>query len=290
MQIGAMDFHIYNTNRIDAASMNRVRAIPSDVNAEKTDYSGLVGNRENTNQLRPGETADFAAIIEQQMSMSQQNATRVMREEEPVEDVSIESRAADAAALRDEAAETAARETAANPREDIAQDPAGVAASANNFAAEMADEVSTAFARVEVEENERPYETARAEEEQMAAPTANDQNVPGTVTAVISEEGAVSAFAREQTVGNPVENFSLGANPSGVESIGATVFANVIPDGLAGPYTNAAVEVAEENAETARETMTVQNEAARTQVENEESSNIFQMRRATDAYAMAMGL
>ncbi|MCL2050912.1 MAG: hypothetical protein FWG91_04135 [Lachnospiraceae bacterium] len=81
MQIGAVGLEpfIYNTNQVNAASMNRVNAIPSDINAETIDYSGLV---ENTNQLRPGESANFADIIGEQMSRSQQNAARVMRDEE----------------------------------------------------------------------------------------------------------------------------------------------------------------------------------------------------------------
>jgi len=86
MRIGALDFqpYIYNTNEISSASMNKVRAVPSDINAEKTDYSGLVGKGENENPLRPGESSNFAEIYERQMLMSDQNASRIMRTDDEV--------------------------------------------------------------------------------------------------------------------------------------------------------------------------------------------------------------
>ncbi|MCL2718693.1 MAG: hypothetical protein FWE14_07910 [Lachnospiraceae bacterium] len=95
MQIGAVGLEpfIYNTNQVSAASMNRVPAVPNDINAERTDYSGLVGNDENTNQLQPGESANFANIIEEQMSRSQQNAARIIRDDTAVENTAVENNA-----------------------------------------------------------------------------------------------------------------------------------------------------------------------------------------------------
>ena len=80
MQVGAIGSvmttpYIYNTNRLDRASMNKVPAIEDDLLSAKTDFSDLA--QENTNPLAIGETKDFAGILEMQLSMGAQNAARL---------------------------------------------------------------------------------------------------------------------------------------------------------------------------------------------------------------------
>ena len=74
--------YLYNTNRLNAGSMNPVKAIGSDVvRSPKTDYSGLAGfagtEVRNENPLRPYETSDFEAAVERQMALGRQNAARL---------------------------------------------------------------------------------------------------------------------------------------------------------------------------------------------------------------------
>lgn len=81
MQVGAIGSvmttpYIYNTNRLDRASMNKVPAIEDDLLSAKTDFSDLA-NDENTNPLAVGETRDFAGILDMQMQSSAMNAARL---------------------------------------------------------------------------------------------------------------------------------------------------------------------------------------------------------------------
>lgn len=316
MQIGAIDFQpfIYNMNQIDAASLNRVRPVPDDINAERTDYSGLLRNDENTNQLRIGETANFADIIGQQMSLAQQNASRVMVEEDDAVEtaamnVTAQAQGDGASSVVTSQEEEAVQAVAASQEEEAVQVSAAsqedeavqiTAASLNEEAAEVLaatiDDEAVQITAASQEENntvededDMPYEAVAAEEEQAAASAVNDENTAGTVNAVITEDGAVSAYTSGAIVGNPVENFQLEAETTGAEAVGETVFANVIPDGLVRPHTNTAVEAAEVNAEASLETEVIQHEQLQNQIQANEEANLFQMRRATDAYALAMG-
>lgn len=273
MEIGAVGLQpfIYNTNQVNAASMNRVRPVPSDVNAEKTDYSGLVGNNEN--RLRPGESANFADIIDEQMSRAQQNATRIMRSEERpnTEVIPPAPEVSPAQATSDNAAEASAVQV--TPYEN------GV--DAGSVAAETVVRPETeAVIRPEAETRE-PVQNIAASSEQ----TANAQNA-GAVTAMVTEDGAVTAFSREPMVGNPVEDFRLEAPVTGNSLTGGTVFNNVIPDALDVPYTNAAVDYAEAHA--GEPTLADRMSEANANQAND-PVNIFQMQRATNAYALAMG-
>lgn len=82
MRIGAvgMNPYVYNTNSVNASSMNRIQGIGSDLTASKSDFSGLTSEDigENINPLRPGETKNFVDIMEMQMQMGRMNASRVM--------------------------------------------------------------------------------------------------------------------------------------------------------------------------------------------------------------------
>ena len=287
MQVGAISSqpYIYNTNQVDATSMNRVPPITNDINAEKTDYSNLVGNQENTNSLRPGESASFSDIINEQMSRSEQNAARIMRDEAAAAQDTQETVAANAQPQGNAVAE-------ANPREvrvDEAVQASVAPAMNDDVTTQAASQVNTAaaetVARPEPEPRE-PYGAVTREEERMAAPTANDQNVPGTVTATITEDGAVSAYS-SQDQASQVENFQLGtSNPTGNDLTGGTAFENVIPEAL-GPYSNAAVDYAEARA---AESTVADQLMAQAQEQENNPINLFQMQRATNAYAMAMGL
>ena len=92
MQIGAvsMNPYIYNTNAVSSKSMNRISAIGSDVTQSKMDVSALLSDdakkQQNVNPLKPGQSLDFAGILQMQMQMSRLNEARVMqpaKEEEP---------------------------------------------------------------------------------------------------------------------------------------------------------------------------------------------------------------
>ena len=81
MQVGAVSMampmpYIYNTNRVDAASMNKIKPIEEDLLDTKTDFSGLT-KAENINPLAPGETKDFATVLDMQMQSGIQNAARL---------------------------------------------------------------------------------------------------------------------------------------------------------------------------------------------------------------------
>ena len=92
MQIGAvsMNPYIYNTNAVSSKSLNRISAIGSDVTQSKMDVSALLSDdakkQQNVNPLKPGQSLDFAGILQMQMQMSRLNEARVMqpaKEEEP---------------------------------------------------------------------------------------------------------------------------------------------------------------------------------------------------------------
>lgn len=84
--IGSYPYHpyIYNTNRLGRNSLSRVKPIEKDLLSSKTDSTGLVEDKpelpkQNENPLRPGETLNFADMLEKQMNEGRRNAARVMR-------------------------------------------------------------------------------------------------------------------------------------------------------------------------------------------------------------------
>ncbi len=81
MQVGAVSMaipmpYIYNTNRVDRASMNKIKPIEDDLLESKTDFSDLV-EEENINPLGAGQTKDFATVLDQQLQSGFQNAARL---------------------------------------------------------------------------------------------------------------------------------------------------------------------------------------------------------------------
>lgn len=70
--------YIYNTNTVSAKSLNKISAISDDLTSAKTDFTSLYSEEQNINPLKKGETANFAEIFEQQMQMSQMNASRIL--------------------------------------------------------------------------------------------------------------------------------------------------------------------------------------------------------------------
>lgn len=84
--IGSYSYHpyIYNTNRLNRNSLSRVKPIEEDLLSSKTDFTGLVEDKpelpkQNENPLKPGETLNFADMVEKQMNEGRRNAARVMR-------------------------------------------------------------------------------------------------------------------------------------------------------------------------------------------------------------------
>ncbi len=81
MQVGAISAampmpYVYNTNRVDRASMNKIAPIEDDLLESKTDFSGLTED-ENINPLAMGQTKDFATVLDMQMQAGAQNAARL---------------------------------------------------------------------------------------------------------------------------------------------------------------------------------------------------------------------
>ncbi|MCR5304653.1 MAG: hypothetical protein K6E33_08840 [Lachnospiraceae bacterium] len=72
--------YIYNTNQISAASLDPVDRIPDDATAGRTDFTGLVDEQENENDLALNETRDIQSVFEQQFLKSARNAERVFPE------------------------------------------------------------------------------------------------------------------------------------------------------------------------------------------------------------------
>lgn len=79
--VSALSFrpYVYNTNTLNAASMNKLSRISDDVLERKTDYSELTDESLNVNPLRKGQTLDFQGILDMQMRRGQNNAARIMR-------------------------------------------------------------------------------------------------------------------------------------------------------------------------------------------------------------------
>ncbi|MDO4187944.1 MAG: hypothetical protein Q4D29_03055 [Lachnospiraceae bacterium] len=85
MRIGSLSMtpYIYNTNGVSSKSMNKIAAIGDDVTSSKLDVSALVSDdakkQQNMNPLKPGQSLDFAGILQMQMQMSRMNEARVMQ-------------------------------------------------------------------------------------------------------------------------------------------------------------------------------------------------------------------
>jgi len=294
MQVGAISSQpfIYNTNQVNAASMNKVRPIPSDVTAERTDYSGLADKNANTNKLRPGETADFAAIVEEQMSRAERVVDRVMKADEkpapeekppveatkteaPKEDVVVEKKDVEATPERDiKASEDTAKGTSApDPREEATQT---ITSGKDNINTEMAKQVNETAVKNETEPKVN----------EAITPVETGQNTPAAINATVTDDGTVSAKTREAMGGTPLENFQISTPVSGNELTGGKAFNNVIPEGLERPLKNVAIDYAEEKA---KEPTLADRLQEANQEKQENPANIYQMQRATQAYALAMG-
>ncbi|MCM1134148.1 MAG: hypothetical protein NC400_01110 [Clostridium sp.] len=87
MQIGAVSFrpYIYNTNRLSGGSLSKISAIGDDLTSGRTDFSELEKAQRNENPLRKGETINFGNILERQMWLGRQNASRFMKTDEDTE-------------------------------------------------------------------------------------------------------------------------------------------------------------------------------------------------------------
>lgn len=79
MNVSAISYqpYVYNTNSVSSASMNKISGLSDDALTGKVSYDGNKGVNENP--LAKGQSAHFADIMIQQMSLSQANATRVMQ-------------------------------------------------------------------------------------------------------------------------------------------------------------------------------------------------------------------
>lgn len=86
MRIGSLGYspYIYNTNYVNAQSMNKIAPIDDDLVTSGTDYSSLTDDFLNENPLQRGETSHFADVLAMQFHMSQMNASRLIKPAEEV--------------------------------------------------------------------------------------------------------------------------------------------------------------------------------------------------------------
>lgn len=74
--------YIYNTNTVSANSLNKISGIEDDALKSSVDYS----NDKNENPLKLGETSNFADVLAMQFQLGQNNAARVMKPAEDIEE------------------------------------------------------------------------------------------------------------------------------------------------------------------------------------------------------------
>ena len=119
---GAVSFqpYIYNTNRLDRSSLNRIEALPEDGTKNAgVDFSGVAGqDNENVNALRQGQTQDFQGMVDMQFAMGRQNAARIFAENAP--EVAAQAAQTEQAGAQ---AQEQLNEQAAQTREQQALDP-----------------------------------------------------------------------------------------------------------------------------------------------------------------------
>ena len=70
--------YVYNTNKVSANSLGRVNRISDDALSGKVDYQSMLEG-ENTNPLKPGQSASFDDIVAMQMQQSAMNAERLLQ-------------------------------------------------------------------------------------------------------------------------------------------------------------------------------------------------------------------
>lgn len=66
--------YVYNNNKVSAQSLNKIQALPQDGTKAKVSYSSDL----NQNPLKPGQTKNYNAVVESQLSESDRNAARLM--------------------------------------------------------------------------------------------------------------------------------------------------------------------------------------------------------------------
>ncbi len=312
MQVGAVSFqpYIFNTNNIGSASMNKVQPIPDDLTSQKTDYSGLVQSEENTNPLRRGESSNYADIIQSQMAMSQNNASRVMKPQEIAaesEAMTIDDVSADMAAnVEDMAMDTnaddifAGADTAVNEG-DMAIETESTMANANmnvdtevfDTAAAMTDSAATAgtVASESGAATGIDAETSDDAENVAGQSAATDQSadaeaaaVTNAGTGIVTEPATAAGSAAESNM-TDVTGYAAESNGA---TYGNTQAAGTVPNGVEnftiGNNTAAVQEAAAATTEASASTQP----QARSQFTD--MLNLFQMRRATEAYSLSMGM
>ena len=67
---------VYNTNTVNANSLNKLSKIPGNILDKKVDYE--TNTEENQNPLRKGETKDFQSILAKQMQEGQNRAAVIL--------------------------------------------------------------------------------------------------------------------------------------------------------------------------------------------------------------------
>ncbi len=89
MQIGAVSFrpYIYNANMVNAGSLSRISSIGDDLISGRTDFSALSDESLNENPLKKGQTVNFSDVLERQMWEGRQNASRIMKPDEVMENL-----------------------------------------------------------------------------------------------------------------------------------------------------------------------------------------------------------
>jgi hypothetical protein len=254
--------------------MNRVRPISGDLNERKTDYTEL-NKQENTNPLRPGETANYQEVVDKQMAESEKNAARIFPKEEEAPAAPAPMVAEDSAevedfalpAAQDEEAETVTPPSQEEEAEEVAppsqeEETEAVAVASQTEEAEevvppsQAEEAEEVTPPSQAEEAEEVVPPSQAEDAEEVTPPSQAANAEETAQAVADNPNIKTVFSE------------------------TTVFADIVPEGLGFPKPNDVVDALTAKAE---------EEKAQPQPA-EDTNNLYQMRRASDAYEMTMGL
>ncbi len=290
MQVGAVSLqpYIYNTNSIGSASMNKVQPIPDDLTSQKTDYSGLVqSEEENINPLRRGESANLVDIIQSQMAMAQNNASRVMRPQDMAVDpqaMQLDGVSADmdmAANVDDMAGEMAEDMAVETNVDDVS---AGIEyTEETNMAIETQSTATNANMNVDTEVFDTAAETYNTAAAESNAVTGNTEE-----TSAVTEPTAVAGTVTESNDAAGSSATGSAAESSVTASVNTAASGTVLGSMENFTIGNSNTALVQEASATAAEA----SESTQPQARNQftDMLNLFQMRRATEAYTLSMGM
>lgn len=193
--------YVYNTNQVSAQSLGKVKPIPQDALQSKTDYSNSYSNDLNKNPLKPGQTANYQATVESQMSESDRNAARLM----PQDQVAAATQSVQAAQTPEAEKATAP----SDPAQDMTKNITEIAKSLNEASSPSADLMKI---ETPAEKAIKAIEDPQSQEQEPKGPAekAAEQNDPSKqqnmsiseMASAINENSAPMANIMDQSGGN----------------------------------------------------------------------------------------